>query len=593
MTKYFKFLLIPILILGLWFRLNGVDWDAGQHLNPDERFLTMVLGNMEWPGWDRFLATSLSTFNPVNVGFKFFVYGTMPVFLNWFVGELMGKGDYGGYLLVGRILSGLFDGGTIVVTYFLGKELVKSFRHQHINTDFAGLIAAWFYAVAVIPIQNSHFFIVDTFGNFFGTLGVLIFVKLIARPSFIKGSLLGFILGMALACKLNLFLLIPAFAIGFLILLLRSLKEKQMILKILGIGIVFIASCYMTFRIAMPYAFRDYSWIKLDKTFLENMKTAGGMVKGTIDQPPSVQWAGTNFVWPIQELAVWGWSLPMGLVIALAVGWMAAKTIDSRNWVWFIVWIILLVPFAYQANLLAKAQRYFLGAYPILSLIVALFVAFNYERKSAKISLLLMGIITFGWALAFTNIYRSDHTRIEASRWIYRALPKGTKVGWEHWDDPLPLLVDGHMGGEYPGVELTLYDVEEEAKKQKLIRALVESEYIILSSNRLYGSIPKMPERYPLATKYYNLLFSEKLGFSKIAEFTSYPRLGIFKMNDDFSEELFTVYDHPKVTIFMKTSNFSEQKLQVFLSTNFNIAKTNQLPKDVKAKFVPWDLKRF
>jgi len=36
------FLLIVILIAGGYLRFVGLDWDAEQHLHPDERFLTMV-----------------------------------------------------------------------------------------------------------------------------------------------------------------------------------------------------------------------------------------------------------------------------------------------------------------------------------------------------------------------------------------------------------------------------------------------------------------------------------------------------------------------------------------------------------------------
>jgi len=49
------------------------------------------------------------------------------------------------------------------------------------------------------------------------------------------------------------------------------------------------------------------------------------------------------------------------------------------------------------------------------------------------------------------------------------------------------------------------------------------------------------------------------LGFQKIAEFTSYPRLelGTWKLEfaDLSADESFTVYDHPRVIIFQKTKD--------------------------------------
>jgi len=78
-----KFLLILILILGLYFRFIGVNWDQSQHLHPDERFLTMVGNAMKVPkSFSDYLNSKISTFNPENIGYNFYVYGTFPVVLN-------------------------------------------------------------------------------------------------------------------------------------------------------------------------------------------------------------------------------------------------------------------------------------------------------------------------------------------------------------------------------------------------------------------------------------------------------------------------------------------------------------------------------
>jgi hypothetical protein len=39
-----------------------------------------------------------------------------------------------------------------------------------------------------------------------------------------------------------------------------------------------------------------------------------------------------------------------------------------------------------------------------------------------------------------------------------------------------------------------------------------------------------------------------------IAVFQNDPRLGPFSFNDQYAEEAFTVYDHPKVLIFARTA---------------------------------------
>jgi YYY domain-containing protein len=121
----------------------------------------------------------------------------------------------------------------------------------------------------------------------------------------------------------------------------------------------------------------------------------------------------------------------------------------------------------------------------------------------------------------------------------------------------------------YRLVELPMYEEDNEQKYHLLRSRLSEADYIILSSNRLYGSIPRLPQRYPMSTKYYELLFAGKLGFEKVAEFTTYPRLGPFVFNDDAADESFTVYDHPKPIVFQKVRELSAAEWDALLGDSW------------------------
>src|SRR3989344_7651986 len=71
-----------ILILAVFFRLYGINWDQNQHLHPDERFLTMVTQSLKKPAFFAdYLDPKKSTFNPYNTGYPFFVYGTFPIYI--------------------------------------------------------------------------------------------------------------------------------------------------------------------------------------------------------------------------------------------------------------------------------------------------------------------------------------------------------------------------------------------------------------------------------------------------------------------------------------------------------------------------------
>ena len=168
-------LLVFVLLLGAYFRFVGLNWDDGTHLHPDERFLTDVANRMQPVGDPlAYLRTSESTLNPHNLGFDFFVYGHFPMIATRYVAEWVsnlceafpGRCDYNynhydGIHLVGRALSGLVDLVAVAVTFFIGRRL---YDWQ------VGLLGALLLALAVMPIQQSHFFTTDNWATVFSVL---------------------------------------------------------------------------------------------------------------------------------------------------------------------------------------------------------------------------------------------------------------------------------------------------------------------------------------------------------------------------------------------------------------------------------------
>ena len=104
---------------------------------------------------------------------------------------------------------------------------------------------------------------------------------------------------------------------------------------------------------------------------------------------------------------------------------------------------------------------------------------------------------------------------------------------------------------------MPVFDPDSQQKWETLNVLFKQGDYIILSSNRGWGSIPTVPSRYPQMAKFYQDLINNKTQYKKVKEFTSYPSLSYLgiplTINDDYSEEAFTVYDHPKVMIFKKS----------------------------------------
>jgi len=61
-------------------------------------------------------------------------------------------------------------------------------------------------------------------------------------------------------------------------------------------------------------------------------------------------------------------------------------------------------------------------------------------------------------------------------------------------------------------------------------------------------------------------MFTGQLGFALIETFQSDPTLGPIRINDQFAEEAFTVYDHPKVFIFQKQADYDHDAVTRILS---------------------------
>ena len=83
-------------------------------------------------------------------------------------------------------------------------------------------------------------------------------------------------------------------------------------------------------------------------------------------------------------------------------------------------------------------------------------------------------------------------------------------------------------------------------------------------------------------------MFQGDLGFELVEIFQSDPTFGPFKVNDQFAEEAFTVYDHPKVLIFRKTAAYDPQRARQILEQADLEATVHVTPK--KAGSYPGNL---
>lgn len=558
-NKY-TIILILIIAAGCFLRLYDLNWDQNQHLHPDERFLTMVTQGIKWPSnIFEYFSTNTSPLNPHNASYGFFVYGTFPIFFTKLISQLFGFVDYNDMTLFGRFLSGIIDTLVIIFLFLIGKKIFS---------QKVGIIASFIYAISVLPIQLSHFYATDTYCNFFIIFSLYLFVNFFYSDHKLWLALAGITFGLAMASKISALASIPIFTIPLLFLLFK--KKYRTLISIA----LFCICAFISFRIFQPYAFSGPTFFNLgiNHKFIDNLNELKGLCQPGAYYPPSVQWSNTiPILYPLKNLILYGQGLPLGIISLLSILFAIfiffkrkylkkIFSLTNSNIFAITITITAIIIFFYQGIQFVKPMRYFITIYPLLSLLSGYFLVkvFNvaqasFFKKKYFIWFYLILAISLIWPFAFFSIYTKPHSRIQASRWIYKNIPSGSTLGVEHWDDALPLSLEQDKNYTlYKFEELPMFDEDSGQKWTILQEKFKKIDYIVITSNRVYGSVIKMPERYPKTISHYKNLFANKLNFKKVAEFTSRPSLGNFEFIDDNADEVFTVYDHPKVTIFKK-----------------------------------------
>ena len=528
--------LFGLALLGLALRLYGLNWDQGNSFHPDERQILFRVMALSWPNsFAQFLDPANSPLNP-----HFFAYGSFPLYLLYLIGNILAHfspqlGTIANLTLIGRVLSAIFDCGTILLTGWLGLLLVDDATPGQRHGWALALLAAALVTFTPLQLQLSHFYAVDTQLLFFVTLTILACVALVKTDAPIRWSLVaGLGYGLALATK---FSAAPLAVPLFVALALRWYRHD--LYSTLISLLLIISSTSFAFLIAMPYALLDLS------NFLQQLSFQGDLARGLVDLPYVRQFAGTTpYVNEVQNILLWGMGVTLGLAAYGGLLWLLWRVWKREGGLWLVVLSWVAVYAAITGSFYVKFMRYMLPIYPFLTLMAAALLLAWIRRARTKdqsdkktvlmalpyVAILLVLVGTMFQGLALLNVYSQPNTRIQASLWIYSHVRPGSMLTYEQWDDPLPVAVDNHDPSIYPQATyqdasgqtqtgLDLYGDDTTAKARLLTRLLPTIDVITMASDRLDKSIPRLPLRYPLTIHYYQLLFSGQLGFHLAAKF--------------------------------------------------------------------------
>ena len=622
------FALAAILAVALALRLHGLNWDDGYGFHPDERDIYFRSDCMyrllaDQPGAKscgylaqqpeaepglaglrHFLDPDRSPLNP-----HWFPLGSILIYMMVLVRSAIELfTDLGGLEMryAGRTLSALADAGSVLLIFVLGRRLYG--RN-------VGLLAAALTALAVIHIQNSHFYRPETFTVLLTLASIWATLRMVQNRRLIDSALLGLILGLALSPKVNVLPLLAPLALGYVYRILDDAGGRwrditpEIVQKIAAHAALAAAVALAIFFITTPYAIIDIGNFIADVTAQTRMARNAGLWPFTtqyIDTPP--------FLYQIRQTAVWGLGLPLGIAAWLSLPATAALLFRDRRHrradLMLLAWVIPSLLFLESFEV--RFQRYLFPLMPVMILMAARMLLWATDRAralssrphtirsfalpagigkatlAAAIALpIIIAAATAFYALAFQQVYANEHPALAAARWIRNEIPPQTAIVMDnHWDEWLPGLYD------YQLWQFPLYEPDTPTKMRNLAGNLAHSDYLIFYSHRPYTSAARAPERFPYSNHYYRLLFSGQLGYQLHREFTNHPSLAGVTFRDDalpranlpsptpeiptdppgltlnlgYADDNVSGYDHPRVLIFRNAAQLPESRLRYLLT---------------------------
>ncbi len=668
--------LLAMLLAALALRLYGLNWDSGQYLHPDERFIVqyVMIGrlHLNWPpDLEELLDPGRSGLNPRSDDPETgrprnFAYGALPLFVTAAAAEAVSRvtgedwHDYEKVYLIGRSISALLDTATVLIVYLLA---ARAFNRR------AALAAAAVAALAPMTIQLAHFFTTDSWLTFFVALCLLWATRAGETGSRRWFAAAGAAFGLAMATKGSVFTLAGLLVVAAGFDVWRRMRSGERPLEALTAAperlVIAALSAVASFALFEPYALARPS------VYRASLEEQADIVRGIFDVPFTRQYIGTTpILYQIEQLVRWGFGPVAGALAFIGVPLLVLRFF-RRGWAGETLVLAWLAGYGLVIALPeTKFLRYLAPLVPVLAISAGL--AFDSlwkiaERRAGRRVAAGLGMAllvgTAFWTASFVSIYARENPRIEASRWIFAQVPSGSTLSHEYWDDALPKdLAPGLTGSDrqYEVVPVDLYrdypslrdlralgnalavdpataevaaalqrddhgaaaamlrndlslgflstdqrealaarldlatndfspasqpllgavqstarslrgqdedlaaafaslgdavvETGETEAATSLYRKLEQVDYYVLSSNRVATAIPRSPWRYPVQTRFYELLDSGQLGFSLAATFDNYPGLGPVHIADDAADESFINYDHPAVRIYRKDS---------------------------------------
>lgn len=554
-------IIIWLLMIGLlvYSRFVNLNWGLPYQMHPDERNMVDAIRQLNchfsstnW--WMNFQ----NCFNP-----KFFAYGQFPLYLGYFItyflkffdGDLRFSISMSEATISLRIISAV---ASMINVFVLLKiiALISNIKDQisnpsskfkTFNFTLSFALCTLIFTFSPYAIQFAHFGTTESLLILFYSL--IIYLSLLLQESRTTASVvwLALVSGLAIATKASsiLFTFVPLITI---LTCLRSWDRYKNLFKFGVLTIIFMV-------IFSPHNFINFN------DFIGSMNYESEVALGKLLVFYTRQFFNTQpILFQFEKIFPYALGLPvfvMGLIGLMSLDWTNRKINLLR--------FGFLVYFIPSAIIFAKWSRFMAPVFPIM-LIFAMLIISNIKDQISKLSSKFKVLrFTLGFALcalifamiipgiAYLSVYQNHDVRFQASQWIYKNISNNSYILSETANVvDIPVESESYKVHKvYKVISFNFYDLDENLQLQEELKEHLRlADYIFVPSRRIFFNLNN---RYPLLDKYYSDLFSGKLGFKKVAEFESHPKIFQWKFPDEQAEETWTVFDHPVIRIYKKT----------------------------------------
>ena len=257
--------------------------------------------------------------------------------------------------------------------------------------------------------------------------------------------------------------------------------------------------------------------------------------------------------------------------------------------------------FAANSFLYAKWTRFLTPMFPLMPVFSTylLYLIVRKIRGSPYVFIIPLAILLIIPGIKTFFVYARQDVRIQASRWIYDHIPEHSYILSETAnvvDIPLPVSSGTErIEKRYHTISFNFYELDANPDvQQELLDHLVASDYILIPSRRIFAN--------RIAANYYRALFDGSLGFEPMAIITTYGPFDCASNNvisfppsfmnsvrgfcivdklikqgspfnlpddilfiDEAAEESWTVFDHPTVRVYRKTTPMTREAYYLLL----------------------------